>query len=201
MHQSFAPMFLFVWVDALRPRSQLRSCRDGQLFYPHCSWASLPGAGNRYLAHILSPLTDNFSSWISGRGRMAVKIISWPNLHEKMWRMRGWIVVPLDSQATSLPTEQKRLAFASMWLGSTCSKDIHFSPGKAWYICRHSHDQNPAECQLVPLHFQDIAEVKTCQISPTMLPATQGPMGVRFSKIIDALETMFSISKLATICD
>ena len=41
---------------------QLRSCRDGQLSYPHCSWASLPEAGNQYLAHIFSPLTDNCSS-------------------------------------------------------------------------------------------------------------------------------------------
>ena len=41
---------------------QLRSCRDGQLSYPHCSWANLPEAGNNYLAHILSPLTDNCSS-------------------------------------------------------------------------------------------------------------------------------------------
>ena len=37
---------------------QLRSCRDGQISYPHCSWASLPEAGYQYLAHILSPLTD-----------------------------------------------------------------------------------------------------------------------------------------------
>ena len=37
---------------------QLRSCRDGQLSYPHCSWASLPDAGNQYLGHILSRLTD-----------------------------------------------------------------------------------------------------------------------------------------------
>ena len=41
---------------------QLRSCRDGQLAYPHCSWASLPEAGNQYLAHTLSSLTDNCSS-------------------------------------------------------------------------------------------------------------------------------------------
>ena len=38
---------------------QLRSCRDGQLSYPHCFCASLPEAGNQYLAHIISPLTDN----------------------------------------------------------------------------------------------------------------------------------------------
>ena len=41
---------------------QLRSCRDGQLSYPHYSWASLLEAGNQYLAHIILPLTDNCSS-------------------------------------------------------------------------------------------------------------------------------------------
>ena len=41
---------------------QLRSCRDGQLSYPHSSWASLPEAGYQYLASILSPLTDKCSS-------------------------------------------------------------------------------------------------------------------------------------------
>ena len=59
--------FLSVWVDAL----QLRSCLDGQLSYPHCSWASLPEAGNQYLAHILSPLTEN--CYCMSR-RMAVEI-------------------------------------------------------------------------------------------------------------------------------
>ena len=83
---------------------QLRSYRDGQLSYPHCSWASLPEAGFQYLAHIISPLTDKCSSLISGRGRMAVEIFSWPNLHEKMCRTRGSIAMPLDSQAISLPT-------------------------------------------------------------------------------------------------
>ena len=29
---------------------QLRSCRDGQLSYPHCSWASLPEARYQYIA-------------------------------------------------------------------------------------------------------------------------------------------------------
>ena len=41
---------------------QLRSCRDGQLSYPHCSWASLPETCYQYLAPILSPLTENCSS-------------------------------------------------------------------------------------------------------------------------------------------
>ena len=40
-----------------------------QLPSPHCSWASL-----QYLVHILSPVTDNCSSWISGRGRTAAEI-------------------------------------------------------------------------------------------------------------------------------
>ena len=41
---------------------QLRSCRDGQLACPHCSWASFPEADYQYLAPILSPLTDKCSS-------------------------------------------------------------------------------------------------------------------------------------------
>ena len=35
---------------------QLRSCQDGQLSNPHCSWACLPETGYQYLAHIFSPL-------------------------------------------------------------------------------------------------------------------------------------------------
>ena len=41
---------------------QLRSCRDGQLSYPHCSWASLSEAGDQYVAPILSQITDKCSS-------------------------------------------------------------------------------------------------------------------------------------------
>ena len=37
---------------------QLRSCRDGQLSYPHCSWASLPEAGRQYLAPILTSFNE-----------------------------------------------------------------------------------------------------------------------------------------------
>ena len=44
---------------------QLMSCRDSQLSYPHCSWASLPGAGYQYLAHIISPLADTFITNVS----------------------------------------------------------------------------------------------------------------------------------------
>ena len=39
---------------------------------------TVPGQASQavyqYLVHILSPVTDNYSSWISGRGRMAVDI-------------------------------------------------------------------------------------------------------------------------------
>ena len=51
---------------------QLWSCRDGQLTYPHCSWASLPEAGNQYLAHIISPLTDKCSSWELGSNYLLI---------------------------------------------------------------------------------------------------------------------------------
>ena len=41
---------------------QLRSCGDGQLSYPHCSWASLPEAVDQWVAPILSKITDYCSS-------------------------------------------------------------------------------------------------------------------------------------------
>ena len=44
---------------------QLISCRDGQLFYPHCSLARVPEAGYQYLAHFISPLTDTFFTNVS----------------------------------------------------------------------------------------------------------------------------------------
>ena len=43
----------------------------------------------QYLVHILSPVTDNCSSWISGRRRMAVEFFSWPSPHERMCRTWG----------------------------------------------------------------------------------------------------------------
>ena len=59
----FVPSFVCLFGLMLSVHGQqLRSCRDGQLSYPHCSWESLPEAGNQYLAHILSPLTYNCSS-------------------------------------------------------------------------------------------------------------------------------------------
>ena len=45
MPNSFVCLFgLMLYVHG----KQLRSCRDGQLSYPHCSWASFPEAGYQY---------------------------------------------------------------------------------------------------------------------------------------------------------
>ena len=40
---------------------------------------------NQYLVRILSPVTDNSLSWISGRERMVVENFSWSNLNERMF--------------------------------------------------------------------------------------------------------------------
>ena len=53
--------YLFVCFSVLVHVQQLKSCRDGQLTSPHCSWSSLPEAVNQYLVNILSPSTDNCS--------------------------------------------------------------------------------------------------------------------------------------------
>ena len=68
-------------------------------------WHILGNFGRgQYLVPILSPVTDNCPSWISGRMRMVVEFFSWPNLDERMWPDRGWNQRPLDSQSDSLPT-------------------------------------------------------------------------------------------------
>ena len=47
-----------------------RSCRANQLTYLHHSWPGLILlVVNQYFVHILLPITDNCSSWISRRGR------------------------------------------------------------------------------------------------------------------------------------
>ena len=85
-----------------------------------CVLAHLTGPADftihRYLVHILSPVSDNCSSWISGRGRMAVEIFSWPGLHERM--CRTWVSNsgPLDSDRATAPgisTKRKRTNIAT----------------------------------------------------------------------------------------
>ena len=50
--------------------------RCGQLTYPHFPWENLLGSFKyQYWVQILSPVTVNCPSWISGRDRMAVEII------------------------------------------------------------------------------------------------------------------------------
>ena len=38
---------------------------------------------SKYLLPILLPVTDSCPTWISGRKRMIIEIISWPNLNER----------------------------------------------------------------------------------------------------------------------
>ena len=58
----FLMLVCLFWLVLYVHGKQLRSCRDGQLSYPHCSWASLPEAAYQDLAHTISPLTDKCSS-------------------------------------------------------------------------------------------------------------------------------------------
>ena len=60
------------------------------------------------LVHIFLPVTDNCSSWLSGRGRMAVEMFSWQNLHERMCQTWGSNSGPLACQANSLLIELPR---------------------------------------------------------------------------------------------
>ena len=57
--------------------------------------------------HILSPVTDNCPSWISGRERMAVEIISWPISTKdcrQTWGLSPWLsAYQADAHPTELP--------------------------------------------------------------------------------------------------
>ena len=59
----------------------------------------------QYLVYIISPVNENCSTWISGRGRMAVELFSWPSLHDIMCRTSGSNSGPLACQADTLPIE------------------------------------------------------------------------------------------------
>ena len=62
----------------------------------------------QYLVHILSPVTDNCPSWISGRERMAVEIISWPFFTKECCRAWRSNMQPSAYQADAHPTELPR---------------------------------------------------------------------------------------------
>ena len=93
--------------------------------------------------HILSPVTDNCSSWISGRGSMAVEIFSWPSLHERMFRTWGSNSGLLACQADTLPIELPRPANPG-WehIGSYSHKSIRYNISECqfhwqtkWKLC------------------------------------------------------------------
>ena len=58
----FLMLVCLFWLVLYVHGKQLRSCRDGQLTYPQCSWVSLPEAAYQDLAHTISPLTEKCSS-------------------------------------------------------------------------------------------------------------------------------------------
>ena len=91
------------------------------------------------LVHILSPVTDNFSSWISRRGGMAVEIFSWPSLHERMCRTWGSNSEPLAYQADTLPIELPRPA-RPVWVlpGRKPRRQVFSWCGSNWWVQRKS---------------------------------------------------------------
>ena len=66
--------------------------------------------------HILSPVTDNCPSWISGRERMAVEIISWPISTKESYRAWGSHPRPSPYQADAHLTELARLAYSCVMI-------------------------------------------------------------------------------------
>ena len=90
-------------------------CRfgSGQLTYPHCSWVSWASLIGSFIPVLV---TDNCPSWISGRERMTVEIISWSISTKECCRMWRSNPRPSAYQADAHPTELPRPA--GTWLTS-----------------------------------------------------------------------------------
>ena len=90
-----------VWFLFCGPSTHFRSVRARSVTLTTLFLGKPPMAVYQYLVHILSPVTDNCSSWISGRGRMAVEVFSWLCLHERMcltWGSNsGRLACPADT--------------------------------------------------------------------------------------------------------
>ena len=105
----------FIWFLFYGPSTHFRS------FW---AWSSNPnhtvcGQASKYLVHILSPVNDNCSSWISRRGRMAIEIFSWPSLNERMCWTWGLNSGPLACQVDTVPIELPCLlnkVYGSQWI-------------------------------------------------------------------------------------
>ena len=108
-HQKWASSWdsglVFGLISVLQPFNTFKVILGAVSYHNHTVPGQASKAVYQYLVHILSPVTDNFSSWISGRGRMAVKKFSWPRLHERICRTWGSNSGPLACQATTLPIE------------------------------------------------------------------------------------------------
>ena len=101
-------ILVLVWFLFYGPSTHFRSFRAQSVNLATLFLGKPPRQFYQYLVHILSPVTDNCSSWISGRGRMAVEMFSWPNLHERICRTWGSNSGPLACQANSLSIELPR---------------------------------------------------------------------------------------------
>ena len=60
---------------------------------------------NQYVVHILSPVTDKWPIWISGRERMAVEMISWPISMKEYCRTGELNLQPPEYQSDMHPTK------------------------------------------------------------------------------------------------
>ena len=73
----------FGLISVLRPFNTFEVISRAVSYPYHTVPGQASSAVYQYLVHILSSVTDNCCSWISGRGRMATEIFSWPSLHEE----------------------------------------------------------------------------------------------------------------------
>ena len=111
------------WVFALRHSNSISVIQRWSVSLLTCSWAGLDPAVSRFRVHILLPVTHNCPSWISGRGRITIEIISWSIFKKVMSPGCGSNTWTLDLQSGMLPTV---LRSPALFLVLTDSRNASF---------------------------------------------------------------------------
>ena len=118
---SIRPSVRLVWFLFYGPSTHFRSFRARSVNLATLFLGKPPRQFYQYLVHILSPVTDNCYSWISGRGRMAVEMFSWP-VSTKECAGRGPSV---RASVRQKPVNARVLKF-HIWISHGKIADTHF---------------------------------------------------------------------------
>ena len=144
--------WVLVWFLFYGPSTHFRSFQARSVNLATLFLGKPPRQFTSTYVYILSPVTDNCSSWISRRRRMDVEMFSWPSLHKRMCRTWGSNSGPLACQANTLPIELpcpanqngvqiiKNMSNRQVW--SESSQCAQWVAGDPMFLSADSEDSN-----------------------------------------------------------